>query len=87
MKIKEFRRVYIINSNSFDLKKIIKLQRPNNTHNKFPTPVVKLVKQKTLKYNVNIIRNSASNLTLFFAIIGKTGDNKRFRAEGYRLAS
>lgn len=82
MKIKEFKSVYIINSNSFDLKKIIKLQRPNNTHNKFPTPVVKLVKQKMLKYNVNIIRNSASNLTLFFAIIGKTGDNKRFRAEG-----
>ena len=82
MKIKEFKSVYIINSNSFDLKKIIRLQRPNNTHNKFPNPVDKFVKQKKLKYNVNIIRNSLSNFTLFFAIIGKTGDNKRFRAEG-----
>ena len=45
------------------------------------------MKQKKLKYNVNIIRNSLSNFTLFFAIIGKTGDNKRVKAEGYKLAS
>ena len=62
MKVKEFKRVNNINSNSFDLKKIIKLQRPNNTHNKFPNPVDKFVKQKRALGELDHPESSVVNL-------------------------